>query len=93
VKEGLIRSCFHAEILEFQSYSRHRNHFYIDSKQTRSEKIQMIPMKRFSKVMKTFCFAFGEKYEVAFGWSKKGLRFNLRVTKNRSSKHSFYLYE
>jgi hypothetical protein len=44
-------------------------------------------------VMKTFCFAFGEKYEVTFGWSKKDLRFNLRVTKNRSSKHSFYLHE
>jgi hypothetical protein len=93
VKEGLIKSCFHIEILEFQSYSKHRNHFDIDLKQTRSEEIQMIPIERFSKVMKTFCFAFGEKYEVTFGWSKKDLRFNLRVTKNRSSKHSFYLHE
>jgi hypothetical protein len=54
VKEGLTRSCFHAEILEFQSYSRHRNHFGLDSKQTRSEEIQVIPIKRFSEMMKTF---------------------------------------
>jgi hypothetical protein len=71
VKECLTKSCFHAEILEFQSYSRHRNHFDIDSKQTHSEKIQVIPTERFPEVMKTFCFAFGEKYEVTFGWSKK----------------------
>jgi hypothetical protein len=32
----------------------------IDSKQTHSEEIQVIPMKRFSEVMKTFCFAFDE---------------------------------
>jgi len=54
------RSCFHAEFLEFQSYSTNRNHFDIDSKQTHSEEIQMIPMERFSDVMKTFCFDFGE---------------------------------
>jgi hypothetical protein len=70
VKEGLARSCFHAEILEFQSYSRHRNHFDIDSKQTFSEENQVIPMERLSEMMKTFCFAFGEKHEVTFGWSK-----------------------
>jgi hypothetical protein len=28
-------------------------------------------MERFSEVMKTFCFAFGEKYEVTLGWSKR----------------------
>jgi hypothetical protein len=61
---------FHAGFLEFQSYSKHRNHFDIGSKQTHSEKIQVIPMERLSEVMKTFCFAFGEKYEVTFGWSK-----------------------
>jgi hypothetical protein len=51
VKEGLAMSCFHAEFVEFQSYSRHRNHFDIDSKQTHSEEIQVIPMERFSEVM------------------------------------------
>jgi len=61
---------FSCRILEFQSYSRHRNYFDIDSKQTHSEKIQVIPIERLSEVMKTFCFAFGEKYEVTFGWSK-----------------------
>ena len=71
MNEGLIRSCFHAEILEFQSYSRHGNHFDIDSKQTHFEEIQEILMVRFSEVMKTFCFAFGEKYEVTLGWSKR----------------------
>ena len=44
----------------FKSYSRHRNHFDVCSKQTHSEGIQVIPMERFSEVMKTFCFAFGE---------------------------------
>jgi hypothetical protein len=47
--------------LEFQSYSKHKNHFDIDSKQTYSEEIQVIPIERFSDVMKIFCFAFGEK--------------------------------
>jgi maltooligosyltrehalose synthase len=54
VKEGLTRNCFYAAILEFQSYSRHRNYFDIDSKQTHSEEIQVIPMERFSDVMKKF---------------------------------------
>jgi len=44
--------------LEFQSYSRHRNHFDIGFKQTRSEEIQVIPMDRFLEVMKTFLFCF-----------------------------------
>ena len=60
MKEGLTRSCFHASILEFQSYSRHINHFDIDSKQICYEESQVIPIERFSKVTKTFCFAFGE---------------------------------
>ena len=34
---------------------------------THSEEIQVIPMERFSEVMKTFGFDFGEKYEVTFG--------------------------
>ena len=67
----MTRSCFHVEFLEFQSYSEHKNHFDLDSKQTHSEEIQVIPMERFSEVMKTFCFDFGEKYEVTFGWSQK----------------------
>jgi hypothetical protein len=57
--------------LEFQSYSRHKNHFDIDSKQTYSEEIQVIPMEGFSEVMKNFCFDFGEKYEVTSSWSKR----------------------
>jgi len=63
--------CFHVEFLEFQSYSKHRNHFDIDSKQTHSEEIQVILVERFLEVMKTFCFDFGEKYEVTLGWSKR----------------------
>ena len=55
--------------LEFQSYSRHRNHFDIDSKQTHSEEIQVIPMERFSEVMNLLSW-FWWKYEVTFGWSK-----------------------
>jgi len=57
VWQGVV---FMQKILEFQSYSKHRNHFNIDSEQTHSEEIQVIPMKRFSEVMKTFCFAFDE---------------------------------
>ena len=73
MKECLTKSCLHAEFLEFQSYSKHGNHFDIDSKRTHSEEIQVIPMERFSEVMKTFFFVliFGEKYEVTFGWSQK----------------------
>jgi hypothetical protein len=33
---------------EFQSYSRHRNHFDIGLKQTHFEEIQVIPMDKFS---------------------------------------------
>jgi hypothetical protein len=44
----LTRGCFHSEFLEFQSYSKHRNHFDIGIKQTRFEKIQVIPMDKFS---------------------------------------------
>jgi hypothetical protein len=71
VNEGLTMGCLHVEFLEFQSYSKHRNHFDIDSKQTHSEEIQVIPVERFLEVMKTFCFDFGEKYEVTLGWSKR----------------------
>jgi hypothetical protein len=62
VKEGLVftRNSFHVEILDFQSSSTQRNHFDTSLKQTCSEEIQMIPMDRFSEVMKTFCFSFGE---------------------------------
>jgi predicted ATP-dependent protease len=45
------------------------NYFDIDSRQTRSEETQVIPIERLSEVMKTFCFAFSEKHEVTFGWS------------------------
>jgi len=51
MKEDLVftRSCFHAGFFfEFQSYSRHRNHFDISLKQTHSEEIQVIPMYKFS---------------------------------------------
>jgi hypothetical protein len=71
VNAGLTMGCFHVEFLEFQSYSKHRNHFDIDSKQTHSEEIQVILVERFLEVMKTFCFDFGEKYEVTLGWSKR----------------------
>jgi len=54
------RSCFHAEFLEFQSYSKHKNNFDIGLKQTCSEEIQVISMDKFSEVMKTFLFCFGE---------------------------------
>jgi hypothetical protein len=70
MKKGLTKSCFHAEFLEFQSYSKHTNHFDIDLKQTNFEEIQVIPMERFSEVMNFFFFYFWRKCEVTFGWSK-----------------------
>jgi hypothetical protein len=41
-------SCFHGEFFEFQSYSKHKNHFDFGLKQTYSEEIQVIPMDRSS---------------------------------------------
>jgi len=79
------RSCFHVEFLEFQSYSRYRNHFDIDSKQTHSTEIQVIPMERFSEVMKTFCFNFWWKIWSDIWLVTKGWNFNLRVNENRVS--------
>ena len=87
------RNCFHVEFLEFQSYSGHRNHFDISLKQTHSEEIQMIPMDRFSEVMKTFFVLLLVKVWSDILLVKEVQTFNLRVTKNWSSKHSFWLYE
>ena len=39
-----IRSCFHGEFLEFQSSSKHKNHFDVGLRQTCFEEIQVIPM-------------------------------------------------
>ena len=86
-------SCFHLEFLEFQSYSGHRNHFDISLKQTHSEEIQMIPMDRFSEVMKIFFVLLLVKVWSDILLVKEVQTFNLRVTENWSSKHSFWLYE
>jgi len=53
------------------------------------------PSDSYREVFKSdenFLFCFWWKYEVTFFWSR-GSNFNLRVTKNRFSKHSFYLDE
>jgi hypothetical protein len=62
------RNYFLAKILEFQNYSKRRNHFDIGLKQTRYEEIQVIPIDRFSEVMKEFLFCFCWKYIVMFYW-------------------------
>ena len=82
---SLTRSFFHAEFLEFQSYSRHSNHFDIDSKQTYSEEIQVIPMGSFSDVMKTFVSILVKMWRTRsdIGLVTKGWNFNLRVIQNR----------
>ena len=55
--------------MKFQSYSKHKNHFDIDSKQTYSEEIQVIHMERFSDVMKKiFVLLLVKKNEVTLGW-------------------------
>jgi hypothetical protein len=78
VKEGLgiYKELFSCKVLEFQSYSRHKNHFGISLKQTCSEEIQVIHMDKFSEVMKTF--AFGENIKGHF-IGQKGSNLNLRV--------------
>jgi hypothetical protein len=45
---------FSCKIFGTSKLFHHKNHFDIDSKQTRFEEIQVIPMERFSEVMKTF---------------------------------------
>lgn len=79
------KNCFHDEFLEFQSYSRYRNHFDVCSKQTHSEENQVIPIERFSDVMKTFCFDFWWKIWSDIWLVTKGLNFNLRIIENRLS--------
>ena len=52
-------------------------------------------MDRFSEVMKKnlkICFAFDENMKWYFV-GQRGSNFNLRVIENRSSKHSFWLYD
>jgi hypothetical protein len=80
------------DFLAFQSYSKRKNHFDIGLKQTYSKEIEVIHMDRFLKVMKTFCFAFGENMKWHFV-GQSGSNFHLRVTYNQSLKHSFFLYE
>jgi len=52
---------------------------------THSDKIQVIPMERFSEVMKTFCFDFWWKIWSDIWLVTKGWNFNLRVNENRFS--------
>jgi len=54
----LYKEMFSCKIFGTSKLFHHKNHFDIDSKQTRSEEIQVIPMERFSEVMKTFFFCF-----------------------------------
>jgi len=84
---------FMQKFLEFQSYSKHINHFDIDSKWTHSEEIQVIRIERFSEVMKTFLFCFWWTMWSDVWLVKNDSNFNLRVTENRFSKHLFYLHE
>jgi hypothetical protein len=64
------KDLFSCRIFGIPKLFQTQNHFDIDSKKTHSEEIQVIPMERLSEMMKTFCFAFGKKHEVTFGWSK-----------------------
>jgi hypothetical protein len=52
---GLViyKGCFHETLLGFQSYSKHKDYFDVNFKQTCSKKIQVIPMGRFESL----CFA------------------------------------
>jgi len=70
VIEGLViyKELFSCRNFGIQNYSKHRNHFDIGLKQTRSEEIQVIPIDRFSEVMKESLFCFCLKYIVMFYW-------------------------
>jgi hypothetical protein len=72
VKEGFTRSFFFFLQDFWNSKAIPDTEIILTSVQSKLilKKIQVIPMERLSEVMKTFCFAFGEKYEVTFGWSK-----------------------
>jgi hypothetical protein len=54
----LYKEMFSCKIFGTSKLFHHKNHFDIDSKETRSEEIQVILMERFSEVMKTFLFCF-----------------------------------
>ena len=66
------RSCFHAEFLEFQSYSTNRNHFDIDSKQNsfwqNSSDSYGEVFRNDGKFLFLFWWKYGE-HEVTSGWS------------------------
>jgi len=49
------------------------------------QKFKWFLWRGFQKWWKLFVLIFGEKYKVTFGWSQKGLNFNLRVNENRVS--------
>ena len=49
------------------------------------QKFKWFLWRVFQKWWKLFVLIFGEKYKVTFGWSQKGLNFNLRVNENRVS--------
>jgi len=87
------RSCFHAEFLEFQSYSTNRNHFDIDSKQNSFWQNSSDSYGEVFRCDENFCFDFWWKIWSDIWLVIKGWNFNLRVNENRFSKHSFYLHE
>jgi len=68
------RSCFHAEFLEFQSYSSNRNHFDIDSKQN---SFWQNSSDSYGEVFRNdgkFLFLFwwkSEEHKVTSSWSQK----------------------
>jgi len=83
------KSCFHKELLEFQSYSK--KSFWCLFKTNLFWKIQATLMDMFAWVLKNICFAFGQVKWCLIG--QKGSNFNLRVSKKQCSKHSFCLHE
>jgi len=77
------RSCFHAEFLEFQSYSTNRNHFDIDSKQNSFWQNSSDSYEEIFRNDGKFLFWFWWKSDI---WLvTKGWNFNLRVNENRVS--------
>jgi hypothetical protein len=86
---GYLQGVFLWEFLEFQSYSKHKDHFNVSLKQICSKNNSS---DSFGQVWKSLFCCFGKSVKWCF-IGQNGSSFNLRVLENQSSKHSFYLYE
>jgi hypothetical protein len=87
--QGIV---FMENFWNFTAIPNTENHFDVGLKQTCSKNNSSDSHGHVFTSIEKICFAFGENMKRHF-IGQRGSRFNLRVSKNRSSMHSFYLYE